>query len=58
MIKFRNVLALVATLAAINASFAADQSIVLASRDSSRKCCDKRLRTPSLNTGHLPVIGP
>jgi tungstate transport system substrate-binding protein len=34
MIKFRNVLALVATIAAINASSAADQSIVLASTTS------------------------
>src|SRR3981081_3492753 len=34
MIKFRNVLALVATLAAINASSAAEQSIVLASTTS------------------------
>jgi tungstate transport system substrate-binding protein len=34
MIKFRNVLALVATLAAISASFAAEQSIVLASTTS------------------------
>src|SRR5580704_13089489 len=34
MIKFRNVLALAATLVTLNASFAADQSIVLASTTS------------------------
>jgi hypothetical protein len=32
--------------------------IFLLVRDFSRKCCGNRLRTPSLNTGHLPVIGP